>query len=270
MAGTLTPLDLSNPHTFIRPSKRIHDEHDVAHFLTSPAYREIVTFLFQLNVAMFPQHAATPDSAAVQQWETGLSTTEEYDEPVRQLARLLDRLHAIVDEAPPDKGPRRFGNVSFRTWYAIVEERIPSLLAEHLPAHVLSAGNSNNSNHSDADAVRAQDELAAYLLGSFGSAQRLDYGTGHELSFLAFLGAIWRLGGFPPPPNKVAIAGVEERQIVLGVFEPYVLSFFPPSPFNPFFLLQHTLDKSVGISTSSDALSKPTTSNRPDPTASGV
>jgi serine/threonine-protein phosphatase 2A activator len=37
-------------------------------------------------------------------------------------------------------------------------------------------------------------ELAPYLAGSFGSAQRLDYGTGHELSFLAFLCALYQLG----------------------------------------------------------------------------
>ncbi|KAK5277966.1 Serine/threonine-protein phosphatase 2A activator 1, partial [Cryomyces antarcticus] len=54
-------------------------------------------------------------------------------------------------------------------------------------------------------------------MGSFGSAQRLDYGTGHELSFLAFLGCIWKLGGFPRTE-----AGVEERGVVLGVIEPYL------------------------------------------------
>ena len=55
------------------------------------------------------------------------------------------------------------------------------------------------------------DELKFYLLGSFGSAQRLDYGTGHELSFLAFLGALWKLNAFEEG---------EERGIVVGVVQP--------------------------------------------------
>jgi serine/threonine-protein phosphatase 2A activator len=37
------------------------------------------------------------------------------------------------------------------------------------------------------DGVDANAELKEYLLGSFGSPQRLDYGTGHELSFVAFI-----------------------------------------------------------------------------------
>ncbi|KAL9603818.1 MAG: hypothetical protein Q9219_000927 [cf. Caloplaca sp. 3 TL-2023] len=65
--------------------------------------------------------------------------------------------------------------------------------------------------------VRAEAELGPYFLGAFGSAQRLDYGTGHELSFLAFLGCIWKLGGF-----ESSSSGNEERGIVLGIIEPYL------------------------------------------------
>jgi serine/threonine-protein phosphatase 2A activator len=62
------------------------------------------------------------------------------------------------------------------------------------------------------------DELRAYFLGSFGSATRLDYGTGHELSFLAFLGCLWQLGGFKDETSHRS--GDIERSIVFGVFEP--------------------------------------------------
>ena len=101
---------------------------------------------------------------------------------------------------------------------------MPGLLAEHLPDDILALDSNDNKEEKQGEGqeenkiVRAQDELSAYLLGSFGSAQRLDYGTGHELSFLAFLGGIWRLGGF----EKSNDAGVEERGIVLGILEPYV------------------------------------------------
>lgn len=71
----------------------------------------------------------------------------------------------------------------------------------------------------DENGPDVKTELKAYFLGSWGHCQRLDYGTGHELSFLAFLAAIWKLNGFPK-----TTPGVEERAIVLGVIQPCVLS----------------------------------------------
>ena len=37
-------------------------------------------------------------------------------------------------------------------------------------------------------------ELNTYLLDSFGSNVRIDYGTGHELAFLTFLYCLVKLG----------------------------------------------------------------------------
>jgi serine/threonine-protein phosphatase 2A activator len=115
----------------------------------------------------------------------------------------------MVEEAPPDAGPQRFGNSSFRKWYQLVESRLPELLEKHVPANVLAF------NHHESAEVSPKAEISSYLLGSFGSAQRLDYGTGHELSFLAFIACIWKLEGFPS-----GAAGVVERDIVTGVIEP--------------------------------------------------
>ncbi|EQK97380.1 phosphotyrosyl phosphatase activator [Ophiocordyceps sinensis CO18] len=64
----------------------------------------------------------------------------------------------------------------------------------------------------------ARQEVASYLLGAFGSPQRLDYGTGHELSFLAFVGCLWKLGFFKDAKQ----GGDIEREIVLSVIEPYL------------------------------------------------
>lgn len=124
----------------------------------------------------------------------------------------MSKLEAIIEEVPPDTGPRRFGNISFRKWYQIVESRASDLLEECLSPEVLQ------TKSTEIDGPTVKTELIAYLMGSWGSAQRLDYGTGHELSFLAFLGCIWKLNGFPK-----SSPGVEERAIVLGVIQPYVL-----------------------------------------------
>jgi serine/threonine-protein phosphatase 2A activator len=204
---TLPTLDPSAAHPFAEPSKKIHESQDVSTFLSSKAYVDIMTFLLQLNRSVFPSKFP---GGSVQAWPLS-SGAVEFSAPVRQLQVLLSKLEAIIEEAPPDTGPRRFGNVSFRKWFQIVESRASELLEECLSPEVLE------TKSSDPSGPTVKTELMAYFLGSWGSAQRLDYGTGHELSFLAFLGGIWKLNGFPK-----TTPGVEERAIVLGVIQPYV------------------------------------------------
>ncbi|XP_014554910.1 hypothetical protein COCVIDRAFT_103738 [Bipolaris victoriae FI3] len=211
-APVLETIDKTSGHEFALPAKRIHDGDDVTAFLASRAYADIMTFIFQLNTAMIPRKLESKESGEAEtakEW-----TLNDKDVPytpvVQSLAKLLDALTSIIDEAPPDPGPRRFGNVSFRTWYDIVRERASELLDQHLPQNVLDFKSTSD--------VSAKSELEAYFLGSFGSSQRLDYGTGHELSFLAFLGCLWKLGAFPESQD-----GDQERSIVLGVLEPYLV-----------------------------------------------
>lgn len=204
-------LDESKPHVFIRPVKRINEGQDVSLFLTSEAYRDIMIFLMQLNRAMFPRlnRDASSGQENLLTWEVD-APNFVFSESVVQLRNMLQALDKIIDEVPPDTGPRRFGNVSFRKWSELLESRAPRLLEQFLPNRVVSF-----PHESECDAI---SELKVYFIGAFGSSQRLDYGTGHELSFLAFLGCIWKLGGFPP-----STTGGEERGIVVGVFVPYVL-----------------------------------------------
>jgi serine/threonine-protein phosphatase 2A activator len=204
-------LDLSKTsHQFETPTKKIHEGQDVQEFLTSKAYTDIMTFLLQLNRSMIPRKSfeKTSQKETVQSWHLN-SEAIVFSEPVRRLQVLLSRLESIVDEIPPDTGPRRFGNISFRKWGQVVESRASELLDECLPTKFLESAQSISASSS------AKDELKTYLVGSFGSGQRLDYGTGHELSFLAFLACLWKLNGFPKNSP-----GVEERGIVLGVIEP--------------------------------------------------
>lgn len=198
-------------HTFEIPVKKINEGHDVSAFLTSRAYGDIMTFILQLNYAMFPSHVTSSEESLdnVQTWDLDTSAIR-FSDTVNRLRNLLADIENIIDETPPDPGPRRFGNISFRKWAASVENQSLALLKRHLPGDVLPVKSSSE--------IGVYDELASYLLGSFGSSQRLDYGTGHELSFLAFLGSIWKLGGFRGGVNP----GDEERGIVIGVIEPYV------------------------------------------------
>ena len=212
-APSLNVLDLSKGHTFIKPVKKINEGHDVPSFLTCKAYGDVLIFLLQLNRAMFPSYVQKSESdqkKEVHTWDLG-STEVVFSETVSRLRSLLEALNRIIDDVPPDTGPRRFGNASFRKWYQIVDEQSTNLLSQYLPNSVLEHASQGSSDASPLD------EISSYFLGSFGSAQRLDYGSGHELSFLAFLGCIWKLGGF-----NTSDSGNEERGIVLGIIDPYL------------------------------------------------
>lgn len=97
---------------------------------------------------------------------------------VNRVVSLLSSLSQLVDETPPFSGPRRYGNLACRDWHTKLEANIVGLLQQVLPEEYHNC----------------IPELSYYLGNSFGSSTRLDYGTGHELSFLAVLGALDMLG----------------------------------------------------------------------------
>jgi serine/threonine-protein phosphatase 2A activator len=199
----LEELDPSSPYQFSEPVKKIQDGKDVEFWLHSKAYSDVMAFLLQLNIAMFP---TSSDQSAESYQPVG--TADEFQTPVLQLHRLINDLTLIIDEAPPISGPRRFGNAAFRKWYELAESKISTLLKKYVLESTLTFAATETSTATSAD------ELKVYLLGSFGSAQRLDFGTGHELSFLAFLACLWKLNAFKGHPSI-------EKSIVLGVLDPY-------------------------------------------------
>jgi len=83
----------------------------------------------------------------------------------------MNELYHIIDDIPPIKQPMRFGNKAFRHWHEKLQEKVIIFLSDFLPA----------------DKQYASIELAPYLYDMFGNATRIDYGTGHELTFLSFL-----------------------------------------------------------------------------------
>jgi serine/threonine-protein phosphatase 2A activator len=255
MASPIPPplevLDGREPHAFEEPRKRINNEDDMERFKWTRGFNDIGRFIMQLNHALCPRRtpikaegagssatsssdgqaaSATPEahsssmlppdglnlSEKSKKTDSGrietftLHSKREDPQSVKQLQALLEKLKSFIDEAPPSKEPRRFGNASFRVWHQLLEERADGLLKDFLPEHVLNFPHSGD--------IGPLVELRAYFLGSFGSATRLDYGTGHELSFLAFLGCMWKLGGFKDGTG--GRSGDIERSIVFGVFEP--------------------------------------------------
>ena len=89
----------------------------------------------------------------------------------------------------------RFGNKAFRTWM----DRIIASADEDIG----TIGNTGNPEFKNFK--RAIPELKAYLIDSFGSYERIDYGTGHELNFFVFIYCLCKLGIYTVDDYKVLI-----------------------------------------------------------------
>ena len=110
------------------------------------------------------------------------------------LIDLFAALAALADEVEPLKEKQRFGNMAYRTWHDRMAADLPELVAQL-----------------KLQAPDVMPELLHYLGQSFGSKQRLDFGTGHELNFVAFFGALLGL----------ELAGAMSGSDILAVFYHY-------------------------------------------------
>jgi len=132
--------------------------------------------------------------------------TAAHSRGVAAVLALLATLEGWIGLFPPVASPTRFGNAAFRAWrghlathaHALVRglpppaARVGASAAASVGASgggngIPSGGSSGSGEDWSAVLGNAEDELAPYLIGSFGDATRIDYGTGHETSFLAFL-----------------------------------------------------------------------------------
>lgn len=160
------------------PVKCINTERDVATWLRSDAHEIYLLFVARLAAAAAGQESRTDA------WD---STADDAVARVISVLRGLDQWTSEIELSPL---PQRFGNKAFRTWGARLEERVDALHRALLPP-----------------ALHAYiPELRAYLLGGFGSFARLDYGTGHEMSFVAWLAMLFRLGFFAVPDAEARLA----------------------------------------------------------------
>ncbi|XP_072816350.1 serine/threonine-protein phosphatase 2A activator isoform X1 [Vicugna pacos] len=148
---------------FIIPKKEIHTVPDMGKWKRSQAYADYIGFILTLNEGV-----------------KGKKLTFEYtvSEAIEKLVALLNTLDRWIDETPPVDQPSRFGNKAYRTWYAKLDEEAENLVATVVPTHLAAA----------------VPEVAVYLKEAVGNSTRIDYGTGHEAAFAAFLCCLCKIG----------------------------------------------------------------------------
>jgi serine/threonine-protein phosphatase 2A activator len=205
------------------PRRGIYSDVDMKHFMESSTKKELLSFV----------EAMGRSCAFSEQGDEGPAFTP--DTPLEGLTPSMACLHGAlrqmitwVDDFPPvNQDLARFGNPAFRQWHARLLSRSNSIVAEILKCRDGDISNPEASNRgSDAAAGKTTSindegiqQVSCYLHDSFGHATRLDYGTGHESSFLVFLLVLTKvkcLGQDVPPPIPTL------RATTLAIFDQYL------------------------------------------------
>lgn len=192
--------------TWTEPSKKIFDGADISRFRRSLGYKHLHQTIaaviekvkgYDVPPGILDCETVTKTEANVPPpTQTGISSKlnlpppqespltdsqntidENESDNYNGVLRILRVLDGYIDSTPPLKGPRRFGNLACRDWHDKMTKAIVELLTTNLAV-----------KNVDIDGYIT--ELQYYIVNCFGSKVRLDYGTGHELSFIAFIGGL--------------------------------------------------------------------------------
>lgn len=166
------------------PIKRIKLPTDVPFWESTIAYQVVFQTLHLLN-----------DSIKKMSFD---STKIKITPKITTILEEIETLSKFVDEIPPvNMEKSRYGNASFRTWHKRMEdyslEMHKKILNENMYPYI--------------------SEFHGYLMDSFGSPVRLDYGSGHELHFFCWIVLL---------VQTQTITAEEYPAIILKVFKNYL------------------------------------------------
>ncbi|KAM3217926.1 serine/threonine-protein phosphatase 2A activator isoform X1 [Capsicum annuum] len=156
-------LLLTPPYNFQTPVKKIHKQNDVDQFQSSPTCQNFLGFIVSLSESIRSKK---------------LSDSCHVSPSVSSIVEILQTLSGFVDEIPLAPQTSRYGNLAYRTWHERMCCEAESFMVRLLTKEI------------EAAAV----ELVPYFTDSFGNSSRIDYGTGHETNFAAWLYCLARLG----------------------------------------------------------------------------
>jgi len=184
------------------PNQFIFNESDMEKFRHSSTRKDFLKFINTLGQScMSSSYQYQPESPLL-----GLSPGLAY------LHGSLKAISTWIKEIPPDSNAKaRFGNPSFRLWHERLVQRSPaivsSILTDYTSKKMLKLQDCSHNGYKSATEesspfpkegrhLEMMQELCTYLHSSFGHPIRLDYGTGHESSFLVFLYCLFKIGCF--------------------------------------------------------------------------
>lgn len=115
------------------------------------------------------------------------------------IVSIIQTLTEFVEQIPPLPQSSRYGNLAYRDWHNRMSETAESFMLQFLPADLSSA----------------TVELVPYFTDSFGNSSRIDYGTGHETNFAAWLYCLARLGVIKEEDYQAVVSRVFVKYLEL-------------------------------------------------------
>lgn len=207
ISGEIAVYDLNDSSLLVKwstPTKKIYSSGDIANFLKSKALYNINAIIMHIcsKVSLKNVHSGMLDEKYVdfENKET-INHCEIKEQPknpvppsftkemelkdvkpiICSILNILDALVKLEMETPPLPGPRRYGNFAFRDWQDKMKMNVDTIIDKSILKYFDTENKKRNYDG-------FKSELRFYLCASFGSRERMDYGTGHELAFVSFLG----------------------------------------------------------------------------------
>jgi len=216
------------------PKRYIYTQVDMEHFKHSSAHKELLGFVSTMGKGLTSSNntkSSSPHSYNARAPLNDLSPAlASLHGSLSCMSTWIDP--TTTDGLPPDKEVKaRFGNPVFRTWHQRLTERSGAIIkclmechgkyvnynnmesSENAPTkdeilkecsqlgyQAASSSDDSSTTTSDHEISPKENEiineLRCYLHDAFGHPIRLDYGTGHECSFIVFLLSLCKIGCF--------------------------------------------------------------------------
>lgn len=165
--------------TFRQPAKEIKVPDQLPMWPNSMAFADVVGMILSLNEKIRGRSN---------------SCKRELSPKVKHVVEFLKEAKGWIKDIPPETQAQRFGNKAFRTWLA-------KLQVKSEPFHEVLLGPELHSKGATA-------EVRVYFEECFGNITRIDYGTGHELNFVAWMTVLAKLGIFKENDLKSLVCDV--------------------------------------------------------------
>uniref|UniRef100_A0A2N9F9F5 Serine/threonine-protein phosphatase 2A activator n=1 Tax=Fagus sylvatica TaxID=28930 RepID=A0A2N9F9F5_FAGSY len=175
---------VSPPYHFQIPTKIIQSPDDLRRFHDSDSCKNFLGFVVALSESIRCHKISDPCHQS---------------ETINSIISILETLTQWIEEIPPAQQTARYGNLSYRTWHNRLTETSDSLMLRFLPDDLQSA----------------TIEIVPYFTDSFGNSSRIDYGTGHETNFAAWLYCLTRLGLIKEEDYQAVVARVFVKYLEL-------------------------------------------------------
>lgn len=214
--------------SLLLPRRCIFDDVDMKSFMESSTKTELLHFVEAMGKAC----ASTTGEEAGYSFDP-TQPIVNLPPPMACLHGALQEMFRWVDDFPPETASGnassiRFGNPAFRSWHDRLVERSDAIITTILKARnnqdltpelACQQGKDAASGLLQPKGDSSVRQVSPYLHDSFGHSIRLDYGTGHESSFLVFLLILSKVKCIGDEP---ALSLVTLRAVTLSIFDQYL------------------------------------------------